>query len=61
MGFKFSVPSFNFILTEQAKLTDYILDFQPVTYDSLDLHHRHDRVRRSVDTHLQLKFEAYGR
>ncbi|KAK7095891.1 hypothetical protein V1264_005248 [Littorina saxatilis] len=48
-------------ITEQGKLTDYILDYQPLTYDSLDLHAKHDRVRRSVDPHLQLKFEAYGR
>ncbi|KAL8558282.1 hypothetical protein ACOMHN_063976 [Nucella lapillus] len=48
-------------ITEQAKLSDYILDFQPMHYDAVDLHHRHERVRRSVDPHLHLNFDAYGR
>lgn len=48
-------------IAEQEQLNDYILDYQPLTYDPLDLHNKHDRIKRSVDQHLQLSFSAYGR
>ncbi|KAK7474637.1 hypothetical protein BaRGS_00034116 [Batillaria attramentaria] len=45
----------------QTGLNDYILDYQTLHYDPLDLHAKHDRVRRSIDPHLHLDFSAYGR
>lgn len=47
--------------SEQVGLDEYILDYQPLHYDTLELHTKHDRVKRSVDPHLTMNFSAYGR
>ena len=49
------------IFAEQVGLNEYILDYQPLTYSTIDLHTKHQRVRRSLDSHLHLHFQAYGR
>ncbi|KAK7471816.1 hypothetical protein BaRGS_00035555, partial [Batillaria attramentaria] len=49
------------LFSDQTGLNDYILDYQTLHYDPLDLHAKHDRVRRSIDPHLHLDFSAYGR
>ncbi|KAK7503059.1 hypothetical protein BaRGS_00005685 [Batillaria attramentaria] len=49
------------ITTECAKLNDYILDYQPLTYDRSAVHKHHERVRRSTDSQLKVRFKAYGR
>ncbi|KAL8586964.1 hypothetical protein ACOMHN_062375 [Nucella lapillus] len=48
-------------LSECGRLNDYILDYQPLIYDRLAVHRNHHRVRRSVDTHLNIRLSAYGR
>lgn len=46
---------------ESAKLNDYILDFRPLTYDRVAVHNNHHRVRRSLDSDLHIRFNAYER
>ncbi|XP_076444625.1 disintegrin and metalloproteinase domain-containing protein 10-like isoform X2 [Babylonia areolata] len=48
-------------LAECGPLNEYILDYQPLVYDRRTVHSNHQRVRRSADTHLNVRFNAYGR
>lgn len=49
------------VITDCAKLNDYILDYQPLSYDRTAVHRNHERVRRSTDLELKIRFNAYGR
>ncbi|GFS15251.1 disintegrin and metalloproteinase domain-containing protein 10 [Elysia marginata] len=46
---------------ESAKLDEYIHDFQPITFNTGELHKQHQRARRSASGHLRLNFKAYDR
>jgi len=45
---------------ETNVLNDYIRHYEPLTYDVAGLQHSHGRVRRSLDTTVQLGFRAHG-
>ena len=42
-------------------LNDYILDYEPLHFEHANLHAKHSRVRREVDSSLRWNFKAYGR
>nr|UTK45927.1 disintegrin and metalloproteinase domain-containing protein 10 [Crepidula fornicata] len=48
-------------LSDCGSLNEYILDYQPLTYDQGAVHRNHLRVRRSTDSHLNIRFSAFGR
>ncbi|KAL8595344.1 hypothetical protein ACOMHN_020097 [Nucella lapillus] len=48
-------------VSESGRLNDYILDYQPLTYDRSAVHRNHQRVRRAIDSHFYLRFTAYGK
>ncbi|KAK6184973.1 hypothetical protein SNE40_007309 [Patella caerulea] len=43
------------------KLDDYIHHYEPLNYDIAGFHNNHQRVKRSLEPHLYLKFKAYNR
>lgn len=48
-------------ISAAEKLDEYILDYQPLSFDTHHIHSQHQRVRRSVDDTLNLDFYAYSR
>ncbi|XP_076451235.1 disintegrin and metalloproteinase domain-containing protein 10-like [Babylonia areolata] len=48
-------------LAECGPLNDYILDYQPLSYDRNSIHRNHQRVRRSADSHFDVRFTAFGK
>ncbi|KAH9495674.1 Disintegrin and metalloproteinase domain-containing protein 10 [Bulinus truncatus] len=49
------------VLSDCEKLDDYIHDYQTLTFDTHNLHKKHERARRSTDSRLHLQFQAYKR
>ncbi|XP_046543732.1 disintegrin and metalloproteinase domain-containing protein 10-like isoform X2 [Haliotis rubra] len=48
-------------LSEQKSLTDYIKYYEELRLDPVSIHRDHERVRRSLDSHLYLRFKAFKR
>ncbi|ESP01850.1 hypothetical protein LOTGIDRAFT_138941 [Lottia gigantea] len=47
--------------SEFHKLDDYIHHYEPLNYDTKQFHANHERVKRSIEPHLYLKFKAFDR
>ncbi|GFN81219.1 disintegrin and metalloproteinase domain-containing protein 10-like [Plakobranchus ocellatus] len=47
--------------SECAPLDEYIHDYQPLTFNTRELHKQHLRARRSTDRALHINFHAYNR
>ncbi|XP_048251257.1 disintegrin and metalloproteinase domain-containing protein 10-like isoform X1 [Haliotis rufescens] len=47
--------------SEQKSLTDYINHYEELRLDTVSIHRDHERVRRSLDSHLYLRFKAFNR
>jgi len=48
-------------LAEKHPLNDYITHFEGLTYDTWPVHRDHGRVRRSLDSNVNLEFKSHGR
>ncbi|XP_076451236.1 disintegrin and metalloproteinase domain-containing protein 10-like [Babylonia areolata] len=48
-------------LAECRPLNDYILDYQPLSYDRNSIHRNHQRVRQLEDSHFDVRFTAFGK
>lgn len=54
---------YKFILVSGKRLNEYISHYEPLTYNTQDIHKAHLRAKRSVsdDTAINLNFKAHSR